>query len=278
MSYFINNQQHLNAIIFANRNKNYGAYAIRSAYGNTIFKSLFAMVLLFGTVTSLAFYLSNRNNTPQENTTPILLNDSTITTVFELKPEERLEMKPKSIKESKAQAADTKPESRTVTISDSLSIETYSVLDTEIKTAQTTSTAVLGFDTSDQINKCTLTTKTETAGGINTSGNANELFFVDSQPEFEGGLKALYTFIGNNLKYPNQAFEEGRQGTVYVKFVVDEKGKVGNLKLLNTMDADLNAEALRVVSMIPNFKTPAKVNGQAVKVYYQLPIKFKYAK
>lgn len=276
MSYFINNQQPLNAIIFANRNKNYGAYAIRSAYGNTIFKSLFTMVLFFGTVISLAFYFSNKNNTSQENTTPILLNDSTITTVFELKPEEPLEMKPKSVKASQAQTTTKPPENTSLIISDSISVETHSVLNTEIKqtlvTYTTTSNPNLSGSEIVGNNNGTSTVTT------NTAGSAKELVFVDSQPEFEGGLKALYAFIGNNLKYPNQAFEDGRQGTVYVKFVVDEKGKVGNLKLLNTIDADLNAEALRVVSMIPNFKTPAKVSGQAVKVYYQLPIKFKYAK
>ena len=86
MSYLVNNQQNLNEVIFANRNKSYGAYVIRSAYGNTIVKSLSIMILGFGTFMSLAFYFSNRNNTPEQNNNLYLMNDSNMVTVFDLKP------------------------------------------------------------------------------------------------------------------------------------------------------------------------------------------------
>jgi protein TonB len=62
---------------------------------------------------------------------------------------------------------------------------------------------------------------------------------------------------------------------VYVKFVVSERGKVEKVMLQNNLGYGLDDEAKRVVSIIPDFKSPAKVKGHPVKVYYQLPIRFK---
>jgi protein TonB len=271
MSYLINNQQNLNEVIFANRNKSYGAYVIRSAYVNTIFKSLSIMILGFGTFMSLAFYFSNRNNTPEQNNNLFLANDTNMVTVFNLKPEEPLEIEP--VKENKSAASSiTPPENTAVTINDTVSVNTHSVLNTDPNQNLTTNTGGKGTGIGP-----------ETGGGGTGTGTLTttvttvptELVFVDSAPEFEGGLKALYQFVGNNIKYPVVASEQGKSGTVFVKFVVDEKGKVGHLSLLNNAGYGMDEEALRVIAMIPNFKSPAKVKGEAVKVYYQLPIKFK---
>jgi protein TonB len=271
MSYLINNQQNINEVIFANRNKSYGAYAIRSAYGNTVFKSLAIMILGFGTFMSLAFYFSNRNNTPEQNSNQFLINDSTMTTVFDLKPEEPVKAEPQ--RESTTPASSTTPpENTVVTINDTTSVETHSTLNNDPNQNLTnnnghTGTGI-GPDTgSGGAGTGTVTTTVTTV--------PTELVFVDSAPEFEGGLRALYQFVGNNVKYPVIASEQGKYGTVYVKFVVDEKGKVGHLSLLNNIGYGMDEEALRVIAMIPNFKSPAKVKGEAVKVYYQLPIKFK---
>ena len=91
-------------------------------------------------------------------------------------------------------------------------------------------------------------------------------------------MPALYKFVASRLKYPNRALEEGKEGIVYVKFVVDEKCKVCDITLLNNTGYGLDEEALRVVNMLPNFKKPARIKGEAVKVYFQLPIKFRTKK
>jgi periplasmic protein TonB len=271
MSYLINNQQNLNEVIFANRNKSYGAYVIRSAYGNTIVKSLSIMILGFGTFMSLAFYFSNRNNTPEQNNNLYLMNDSNIVTVFENKPEEILEIQP--VKENKTAASSTIPPDNTVvTFNDTVSVNTHSTLNTDPNQNITKNTGGNGTGIGPETGGTGAGTGTTTA---TVSTGPTDLIFVDSAPEFEGGLKALYAFVGNNVKYPVGASEQGKSGTVYVKFVVDEKGKVGHLTLLNNAGYGMDEEALRVIAMIPNFKSPAKVKGEPVKVYYQLPIKFK---
>lgn len=270
MSYLVNNQQHLNDVIFANRNKSYGAYAIRSTYGNTMFKSLSIMMMIFGSLVSLAYYFSHRNERPKEEQT-IPFEADTMVTVFNLPPEEKIE--PKEASATKITPLATSVDNSIATkIIDSLAFESSTVLNVENTSGVAISNSLSGTDAGPS------TSGTEGKGTtIATSVDATptEMIFVDTQPEFEGGLEALYRFVYRNVKYPEDARNNGKSGTAHVKFVVDEKGKVGNLILLNRVGYGIDEEALRVVGIIPNFKSPAKVNGQPVKVYYNIPIRFK---
>ncbi len=263
MSYLINNQQKITEIIFAGRNKSYGAYAIRSAYGNTIVRSLAIMLLSFGTLMATAFYLTHRNNNIDSEKTTLLdnTNDSTIT--VEMNIEKKIEPikqpEPANQNNSASQAIAT-------VISETASVNTNTVLND----VQGTGTGTL----TDGPPSTPTTTGNDNT--ITITPTVTETYYVaDSNPEYEGGLRALYAFLASKLKYPDNALESGKEGTVYVKFVVDQNGKVGNLSLLNSQGFGLDEEALRVVSIIPNFKTPGMVAGKAVKVYFQLPIKFK---
>ena len=70
------------------------------------------------------------------------------------------------------------------------------------------------------------------------------------------------------------AMENNIQGRVVVQFVVTSTGKIGEVKVVRSKDPDLDKEAVRVVKSLPNF-IPGKMNGQAVNVWYTLPITFK---
>ncbi|MEO6301890.1 MAG: energy transducer TonB [Bacteroidia bacterium] len=270
MSYLINNQQNLNEVIFANRNKSYGAYAIRSAYGNTVFKSLAIMALGFGTFMSLAFYFSNRNNGPEKQVLPFIQDSIYVVEVDNTIKENKIE---KTEITPSDPAAGKKSDGISTNIVDSTTIVTNTTqIENTVVSVNTGSTNTTEIPTTGGGTGPLTFSVTGTGGG----GEIVEGYGVDSQPEFEGGLKALYQFVSKNVKYPAAAIGDGKSGTVYVKFVVDEKGKVGSLTLQNNVGYGLDEEALRVVGLIPNFKTPAKVNGKPVKVYYQLPIKFKY--
>lgn len=96
---------------------------------------------------------------------------------------------------------------------------------------------------------------------------------VEEAPEFPGGTRALYKFISDNVRYPVIAQENGIQGKVYVKFVVDERGKANDAQILRGVDPALNKEALRVINSLPRFK-PGKQRGKAVKVFYNAQITF----
>jgi len=104
-----------------------------------------------------------------------------------------------------------------------------------------------------------------------------EIFqIVEEMPEFPGGQKALFKFLGANVKYPSMARENGISGTVYVSFVVEKNGAISNVKLRRGLaggGAGCDDEALRVTKSMPNWK-PGKQRGKAVRVAYTLPFKF----
>ena len=97
---------------------------------------------------------------------------------------------------------------------------------------------------------------------------------VEQMPQFPGGEAELLKYIASHIKYPTMAAENNIQGRVVVKFVVGKDGRVGEVVVLRGKDPDLDKEAVRVVKTLPNF-IPGKMNGQAVSVWYTLPINFK---
>lgn len=103
----------------------------------------------------------------------------------------------------------------------------------------------------------------------------NKIFtVVEQQPEFNGGYEAMMNFLKKNIRYPASARRMGVDGTVYVSFVVSKDGSISEVKVVRGLSADLDKEAVRVVSMMPPWR-PGKQNGKPVFVRFVLPIKFK---
>ncbi|HMJ47174.1 MAG TPA: energy transducer TonB [Ferruginibacter sp.] len=97
---------------------------------------------------------------------------------------------------------------------------------------------------------------------------------VEYIPSFPGGSKGLQSYFDKNLVYPDEATNEGVEGTVNVTFVVDENGKLSSPQVNgNKLGYGLEEEAIRVVSKMPVW-TPGKLKGQNVKTRYTLPITF----
>lgn len=97
---------------------------------------------------------------------------------------------------------------------------------------------------------------------------------VDQQPSFPGGTNALNTFIASNLKYSVVAQEEGIQGRVVVKFIVEKDGSISNVEVDRSVDPGLDNEAMRVVTAMPKW-IPGQINGKAVKVECSHPFVFR---
>ncbi|MBL7964100.1 MAG: energy transducer TonB [Flavobacteriales bacterium] len=100
------------------------------------------------------------------------------------------------------------------------------------------------------------------------------LTIAEVMPEYPGGKDALFAYIGTNLKYPQQAVEEGIEGVVFVSFVVEVDGKISGVSVLRGIGGGCNEEALRVVRSMPNW-TPGMQAGKPVRVKYNLPIRYK---
>ena len=97
---------------------------------------------------------------------------------------------------------------------------------------------------------------------------------VEQMPQFPGGDAALMKFLSSHINYPPMAAENNVQGKVILQFVVEKDGHVGEVKVVRSVDKDLDKEAVRVVKTLPKF-TPGRQNGQPVRVWYTLPVQFK---
>ena len=262
MKIVFNNSQKLNDIVFANRNKNYGAYALRAAYNSTIFKALSIVsstVVLF----TIGIYIFSK--VIEDKKELYLGTNDSIVTHFDgrIEPE-----KPKV--EPKKPAGGQKTNAIATVINDTASTVTKPDLDPNLLANP---------------NPNGNPTNTGTLSGAGTGTVANTFTpeiiepptaFPVEEPEFEGGPKALRDFIAKNIVYPDIAREMGKEGTVYITFVIDEKGQVESSKILKGVGAGCDEEATRVINKIPKFKKPGKnALGKPVKVIYNIPIAFK---
>ena len=103
-----------------------------------------------------------------------------------------------------------------------------------------------------------------------------ELIFqvVEQMPEFPGGMGEAMKFLAKNMKYPVAAQQAKIEGRVIVQFVVEKDGSVSDVKVMRGVSPELDAEAIRVVSMMPKW-IPGKQRGKAVAVKYTMPIMFR---
>lgn len=101
-----------------------------------------------------------------------------------------------------------------------------------------------------------------------------EVFMVvEDMPEFPGGEAKMFKYIAENVEYPPLARENNIQGRVTVQFVVDENGKIIDVKVLKGIGWGCDEAALKVVNSMPRWK-PGKQRNKAVRVRFVIPIRF----
>lgn len=98
---------------------------------------------------------------------------------------------------------------------------------------------------------------------------------VEKMPEFpDGGMPGLMKYLSANIRYPEAAHKAGTQGRVTVQFVVGKDGCIGNVSILRGVDPALDAEAIRVIKMMPRWE-PGTHKGKPVRVKYTVPVMFR---
>lgn len=97
---------------------------------------------------------------------------------------------------------------------------------------------------------------------------------VEVMPQFPGGEKAMYAYIGENVEYPAAAKEAGVQGRVFVEFIVEKDGSITNIKTMEGIGSGCDEAAMKVFKSMPNW-TPGKQRGENVRVQFRMPISFK---
>ncbi|GGI27711.1 hypothetical protein GCM10008119_29010 [Pedobacter mendelii] len=97
---------------------------------------------------------------------------------------------------------------------------------------------------------------------------------VDKVPEYPGGMKAFYEYLGKNIKFPERAKKENVQGKVWLSFIVENTGKLTDISVTRGLTKETNAEALRVLTQSPKWNAGI-VKGKPVRVKYNININFK---
>jgi protein TonB len=98
--------------------------------------------------------------------------------------------------------------------------------------------------------------------------------YAEQMPEFPGGDKAFRRYLSTKTRYLPEAERLTLSGTVVVRFVVDEQGRIRDAEVLKGVGAGLDSEALRLVRLMPRW-TPGRQHGQPVRAARTLPISFR---
>lgn len=140
-------------------------------------------------------------------------------------------------------------------------------VETEVK--PTENDVKVKTDSGTEESDTTTTTNTNTIG-FNTDEVSD---FPDVEAKFEGGYEAWKDFLLNELDYPEISIEYNEQGTVYLSFVIELDGSVGEVKVLRGVSRLLDQEAIRVIKKSPKW-SPGMVNGRPVRTRINVPINF----
>lgn len=262
-------------LVFEGRNQDYGAYKLRKGttkrnIWSIIIVALAAVLLYLG----LQLQHMVEANRQVENTQAVELS--------------ALEQKKKEAKVEKKEQIKVEPEKVVEKVKSSVKFTAPVIKkDNEVKEedeikldeVEKSNKAVGAFtvEGNDEVGGEVLKAKEEIAAPEPPKQQVeeNKVFdVVEQMPSFPGGMGALMSWLGQNIKYPVIAAENGVQGRVIVQFVVEKDGSITDVKVAKSVDPSLDKEAARVVSSMPKW-TPGKQNGSAVRVKYTVPVTFK---
>ncbi len=266
-------------IVFEGKNKDFGAYELRknsdARHNKAMIVVVIIIIIAFLIPLLIDTVLPKAEERPEDEIEQTMVNLGN-----EVEEEEEQEEEQERYEEEKPEVL---PEEvlNTVKVTELAIVEDDKVnAEDEIKTQdelQETTTAFgqTDFDKGTDDRNVVREHKDEIVVEEKKPVEENKVFTaVEQMPQFPGGDAELMKYIQKNLKYPPVAMENNIQGRVVVQFVVTKTGKIGEVKVARSKDPDLDKEAVRVVKTLPDF-IPGKMNGQAVAVWYTLPITFK---
>ena len=110
--------------------------------------------------------------------------------------------------------------------------------------------------------------------GEKPSAGGQVFQIAEEMPSFPGGIDECMRYIARHVKYPAISIENGAQGIVSVRFIIEKDGSISNPKIAQGVDEYLDKEAMRVIMSMPKWK-PGKQRGVAVRTQFTLPVKFR---
>ncbi|WP_304472548.1 energy transducer TonB [uncultured Muribaculum sp.] len=266
-------------IVFEGKNQEFGAYEMRKNSDARHNKAMIVVVIIIG----ILFLIPLLINTvlPKAEERPEDVTEQAMVNLADAVEEEE------QIEEEQQRYEEPEPEVLPEEVLNTVKVTELAIVDDdkvkaedEIKNQDdlketTTAFGQSDFDKGTDDRNVVLEHKDEIVVEEKKPVEENKVFTaVEQMPQFPGGESALMQYISKNIKYPPVAMENGIQGRVVVQFVVTKTGKIGEVKIARGKDPDLDKEAMRVVKSLPDF-IPGKMNGQAVNVWYTLPVTFK---
>jgi protein TonB len=254
-------------LIFESRHKAYGAYALRTQYDRTLIRAFVSTVFILLSLFLIPFVKQLfANNLPTIHIQG--QNDSIVAHVIEITP-----MKKKVVKHLKTKSGKKNNQAQLYTFMDTLDqVDTSEVLSSELQVGPIGDSNSIDLPFIDGNSEFGNTIVVQTK---KKEEDLNILTVPPIMPQFIGGETALYDFLGNELKIPDEAIDEGVSARVTINFVVEKDGSISNIKILacNQKGYGFENEAIEVVSKMPSWK-PGYQNGHPVRVYFNLPINF----
>jgi len=244
-------------IVFEDRNKDYGAYVLRRKYNRNLLISLLVAVIILTTAVIAPFLNAKAQENRQHRT------------------EREVELKMENLDQANEPVAPpvTPPPPPADVIQQAKYIPPVvvdSVKPEENIQLMTADEAVVEVQNEEVIEVIE-----EVKEEVKEAEPEPEIFIVvEEMPMFPGGIPELMKFVSDHLQYPEIAKENNVQGRVTVKFCVTPTGGVDRVSIYSSVDPELDAEAIRVVKLLPPFK-PGKQGGKPVSVWFSIPINFK---
>jgi len=250
----------MDEIVFEHRNKTYGAYVLRGLYNKHVTRALLLAVAIL--IAGLAYPLVSSYYAQRK----AKITDNTVTAEMTKMDRPKDDVPPPPPPPPPpAAAVEQKVKFVAPVVTTEEVVENVDIFNQDDLSKNTTNVAV-------SVTEEVATTAKEEVIEVE---EAKPVFtIVEEMPSFPGGEAERNKFLADNIVYPQQATENGIQGTVYVSFVVDSKGKVTDVKVLRGIGGGCDEEALRVVKMMPQWH-PGKQNGKLVRVLFNMPIYFK---
>ena len=262
-------------LVFAGRNKAYGAYEMRKHNSLTSLKALLAGAAMIISAVTLPFIYSK-----------LTLTDNIVSAVppdtdydlkdFTLPP--RPTDPPVEPRKSISPPAETMPTTRFVpmkVVSPAEVIEEMPAM-TELDgmiIGQQNIAANIGSSASNATEDETLTS---TSGVVSNPDELVGLEMLEKYPEFPGGQAAFSKYISRNLRYPMMARENAISGRVFVSFIIEQNGSLSNIKVLRGIGGGCDEEVMRVLKNSPAWNAGIQ-NGRKVRVAYTMPMFFQLA-
>ncbi len=259
----------LNDIVFENRNKLYGAYALRREYGGNVQRATFIGVGIFLLMFLLPELYAHLKTTDEKDIAFMVEANTIKITPEKITPitPPVVETPPPAVKTVRFRPYEVLPDEQVPVEMPPPTVEA-------LNNAQAGQEDVEGEALTDLVIPPAEIPGSSKGNVIEVKPKEEEtLLFAEQQPEFFGGREAFGNFLQKNLKYPRAAAQAGVQGRVFVEFTVGTDGKIERAKTIKGIGFGCDEEALRVVNLMPNWM-PGKQSGRPVRVRFTLPIAF----